>query len=65
MRFPFEIHWTIPDNPPTNPDCFVIPSYALKDHTTPTKPTKAQIELAVNWQKRFPDSSLIMCAGDN
>jgi len=65
MRFPFEKHWTIPDNPPTNPDCFVIPSYALKDHTTPTKPTKAQIKLAADWWKRFPDSSLIMCTGDN
>ena len=65
MRFPFEKHWTIPDNPPSNPDCFVIPSYALKDHTTPTKPTIAQIGLAVEWWKRFPHSSLIMCTGDN
>ncbi len=65
MRFPFENQWTIPDNPPSNPDCFVIPSYALKDHATPTKPTKAQIELAADWWKRFPNSSLIMCTGDN
>ena len=65
MRFPFEKGWTIPDNPPPNPDCFVIPSYALKDRTTPTRPTKAQIELAADWWKRFPDSSLIMCTGDN
>jgi uncharacterized SAM-binding protein YcdF (DUF218 family) len=65
MRFPFEKQWTIPDNPPSNPGCFVIPSYALKDRSTPTKPTIAQIELAVDWWKRFPESSLIMCTGDN
>jgi len=65
MRFPFENQWTISDNPPPEPDCFVIPSYALKDHTTPTKPTKAQIDLAADWWKRFPHSSLIMCTGDN
>lgn len=65
MRFPFEKRWTIPDNLPTNPDCFVIPSYALKNHTTPTRPTRAEIELAVEWWKRFPNASLIMCTGDN
>ena len=65
MRFPFEKQWTIPDNPPSNPDCFVIPSYALKNHTTPTRPTRAQIDLAIDWWKRFPNSSLIMCTGDN
>jgi uncharacterized SAM-binding protein YcdF (DUF218 family) len=65
FRFPFEKFWIIPDNPPTQPDCFVIPSYALKDRTTPTRPTCAQIELAFEWWQRFPDSSLIMCTGDN
>src|SRR3990172_2524285 len=65
MRFPFEKQWTIPDHPPSHPDCFVIPSYALKDRFTPTKPTIAQIELAVEWWERFPHSSLIMCTGDN
>lgn len=65
MRFPFEKGWTIPDNPPPNPDCFVIPSYALKDRFTPTRPTKAQIDLATEWWERFPHSSLIMCTGDN
>lgn len=65
MRFPFEKQWAIPDRPPSNPGCFVIPSYALKDHSTPTRPTAAQIELAVEWWKRFPESSLIMCTGDN
>lgn len=65
MRFPFEKQWTIPDNPPSNPGCFVIPSYALRDRSAPTKPTRAQIRLAADWWKRFPDSSLIMCTGDN
>jgi uncharacterized SAM-binding protein YcdF (DUF218 family) len=65
MRFPFEKQWTIPNNPPTKPDCFVIPSYALKDRSTPTRPTRAEIELAADWWKRFPHSALIMCTGDN
>ena len=65
MRLPFEQHWTIPDNPPTDPGCFVIPSYALKDRATPTRPTAAQIELAAEWQRSYPNASLIMCTGDN
>ena len=65
MRFPFEKLWTIPDHPPSEPDCFVIPSYALKDRFTPTKPTVAEIELAAAWWRRFPRSYLIMCTGDN
>ena len=65
MRFPFEKQWIIPDYPPSDPDCFVIPSYALKDRSIPTKPTIAQIELACEWWKRFPRSLLIMCTGDN
>ena len=65
MRLPFEKQWLIPDHPPSAPDCFVIPSYALKDHFTPTKPTVAEIELAADWWRRFPQSSLIMCTGDN
>lgn len=65
MRFPFEKQWIIPDRPPSEPDCFVIPSYALKDRFTPTKPTRAPIQLAAEWWQRFPHSSLIMCTGDN
>ena len=65
MRFPFEQQWIIPDRPPAAPDCFVIPSYALKDRTTPTKPTVAEIKLAVEWWQRFPHATLIMCTGDN
>ncbi len=57
--------WTIPDNPPTNTDCFVIPSYALKDRCTPTNPTRAQIQLAYEWWQRFPNARLIMSTGDN
>jgi len=65
MRFPFEKQWILPDHSPSDPDCFVIPSYALKDRFTPTKPTIAEIKLAVEWWQRFPNASLIMCTGDN
>lgn len=57
--------WTIDDNPPENPGCFVIPSYALKDSTLPTRPTRAEIELAFEWWKKFPSAKLIMSTGDN
>jgi uncharacterized SAM-binding protein YcdF (DUF218 family) len=57
--------WLIDDNPPIDPGCFIIPSYALKDRTLPTKPTRAQIELAIEWWRRFPDAKLIMSTGDN
>ncbi len=57
--------WTIADNPPSNPDCFVIPSYALKDRLLPTRPTRAQIQVAYEWWKRFPQAKLIMSTGDN
>lgn len=30
---------SIPDNPPSNPECFVIPSYGLRDYSRPNKPT--------------------------
>ena len=55
----------IKDHPPIDPGCFVIPSYALKDRALPTRPTRAQIELAFEWWKRFPHAKLIMCTGDN
>jgi uncharacterized SAM-binding protein YcdF (DUF218 family) len=57
--------WSIPDNAPPNPDCFVIPSYALKDRTLPTQPTRAQIEVAYAWWQRFPQAVMIMSTGDN
>ena len=57
--------WTIDDHPPSNPGCFVIPSYALKDASLPTQPTRAEIELALKWWQKFPDAKLIMSTGDN
>jgi uncharacterized SAM-binding protein YcdF (DUF218 family) len=57
--------WMIDDHPPSNPGCFVIPSYALKDSSLPTRPTRAQIELAFAWWKKFPGAKLIMSTGDN
>jgi uncharacterized SAM-binding protein YcdF (DUF218 family) len=57
--------WTLPDNVPSNPDCFVIPSYALRDRSTPNNPTKAEIQLAYKWWERFPKAKLIMSTGDN
>jgi len=60
-----EKSWIIEDNPPTNPDCFLLLSYALKDRSTPTKPTRSLIELAYKWWLKFPDAKLIMSSGDN
>ena len=57
--------WTIRDSPPTDPGCFVIPSYALKNASLPTRPTRAQIELAFRWWEKFPRAKLIMSTGDN
>ena len=65
MRVGFAICWRISDHPPIAPDVFVIPSYALKDRTQPTKPTCAQIELACEWWKKFPHARIIMSTGDN
>ena len=31
----------------------------------PTRPTRAEIELAVEWWKKFPNAKLIMSTGDN
>lgn len=57
--------WVVPDNPPLNPDCFVILSYAVKDRSFPTKPTRAQIELTYKWWNKFPQAKIIMSTGDN
>ena len=57
--------WNIEDNPPSEPECFVIPSYALKNAALPTLPTRREIELAFQWWKRFPRAKLIMSTGDN
>ncbi len=56
---------SLPDRLPIKPDCFVIPSYALKDRTIPTRPTRAQIDLAIAWWRKFPDAKIMMCTGDN
>ena len=65
MKMNIENWLLIPDNPPPNPDCFVIPSYAVKNRNTPTKPTRALIELACTWMKRSPHAKLIVSTGDN
>jgi vancomycin permeability regulator SanA len=57
--------WCIADRPPSAPGCFVVPSYALRDTTTPTRPTRSQIELAADWWRRFPEAMIIMSTGDN
>ena len=57
--------WCILDRPPTQPGCFIVPSYALVSRTEPTAPTRAQIDLAIAWWKRFPSSLIIMSTGDN
>jgi uncharacterized SAM-binding protein YcdF (DUF218 family) len=57
--------WLIEDRPPSDPGCFIIPSYALKDRSLPTRPTRAQIELAYEWWQKFPNARLIMSTGDN
>jgi len=60
MRF-----WSLPDNPPSHPSCLVVPSYALKDRSTPTRPTCAALELAADWWRRFQDAVIIVSTGDN
>lgn len=62
---PMRRFWIIPDHPPSNPECLVIPSYALRDRSVPNKPTRAQIELAYKWWEEFPHAKLIMSTGDN
>jgi uncharacterized SAM-binding protein YcdF (DUF218 family) len=57
--------WMIADHPPSSPGSFVIPSYALKDASLPTRPTRAEIELAFEWWKKFPEAKLILSTGDN
>jgi len=57
--------WTIPDNKPVDCDCFIVLSYGVKSRFTPTKPTRELIKLAKKWQKKFPQSKIIMSTGDN
>ena len=57
--------WLIPDRVPTEPEVFIVPSYALKHRTLPTRPTRAEIELAYRWWQKFPCAKIIMSTGDN
>jgi uncharacterized SAM-binding protein YcdF (DUF218 family) len=57
--------WRVPDHPPTNPGCLVVPSYALKNAREPTRPTRAQLELAADWWRIFPQAAVIVSTGDN
>jgi len=59
------IVWSLADNPPSRPGCFVVPSYALKDRSTPTLPTRAALELAAEWWRRFQEAVIIVSTGDN
>lgn len=57
--------WTVPDNPPNNPDCLVVLSYAVSGEYSLTKPTQIAVDLAISWWKRFPNAKIIMSTGDN
>ena len=56
--------WAITDKPPVQPDCFIVPSYTMKNRYKPAAPTRAQINLAVDWWRRFPMAKIIMATGD-
>jgi uncharacterized SAM-binding protein YcdF (DUF218 family) len=43
----------------------VVPSYALKNSFEPTRPTRATLELAAGWWRRFPETVVIVSTGDN
>jgi len=60
-----ERRWVIPDRPPHRPGCLIVPSYAVRDRETPTRPTRAQIDLAHAWWLRFPEARVILSTGDN
>jgi uncharacterized SAM-binding protein YcdF (DUF218 family) len=57
--------WTVPDKPPPAVDCFILLSYCVENAQTPTRPTRAMIQLVANWRKRFPRAFVIMSTGDN
>jgi len=57
--------WTIPDDPPSSPGCFLIPSYALLDRRSPVRPTRAQVELAYEWWQRCPQAEPSMSPGNS
>jgi uncharacterized SAM-binding protein YcdF (DUF218 family) len=57
--------WKVDDNPPENPGCFIVLSYAVENAENPTKPTREIIKLTSKWWKKFPKSLIIMSTGDN
>ncbi|MGD9253154.1 MAG: YdcF family protein [Holophagae bacterium] len=57
--------WTIADRPPVQPGCFVVPSYALRSAATPTLPTRAALDVAASWHRRFPSAPILVSTGDN
>jgi uncharacterized SAM-binding protein YcdF (DUF218 family) len=57
--------WSLPDKPPSRPGCFVVPSYALKDRSLPTRPTRAALDLAADWWRRHQHAFIIVSTGDN
>ncbi len=56
--------WQVEERLPAEPDCFIVPSYALQDRRTPTAMTRSQIETAVAYQRRFPAAKIIFSTGD-
>ena len=57
-------YWLVEERQPLKPDCFIVPSYALKNRDKPTLMTRSQIETAVSWQERFPSAKIIFSTGD-
>jgi uncharacterized SAM-binding protein YcdF (DUF218 family) len=57
--------WTIPNNLPHKPDCFIVLSYAVEDKENPTRPTREIINLAYRWWRKHQNSCVIMSTGDN
>jgi uncharacterized SAM-binding protein YcdF (DUF218 family) len=56
---------TVPDNRPNRCDCLIVLSYAVRNRTDPTVPTKATIDLSHTWWKRFRSARVILSTGDN
>jgi uncharacterized SAM-binding protein YcdF (DUF218 family) len=56
--------WEVEEKVPLEPDCLIVPSYALRDRHLPTAMTRSQIETAVSYQRRFPTAKIIFSTGD-
>lgn len=57
--------WTLSPRLRPDPDSFIVLSYALKNKTVPTAPTRVIIELAVSWWRQHPKAVIVMSTGDN